>query len=434
MDPHKPQNQSDDPNAYLLPTNKLKAVLQPLGDSKPSGEQPKPVHPAATGADLAADVIRSKIQALYVDEPDVRAEMKDADAAMPRSKHQQFMHELSSSGRPLPEIQTRWHEYYTALPDSEKHEVWQEFYTLHATAAQQKQAPAARNHTPTAPRVQAAGFSQHQFHQSIPADRIERRSVADIKNQLTNRIKQRTRTPAKQHFQSLIFGLATGSVVLIILLFGFFNERFIAPFITPGRNVSATPIIIDPGSTAVGKESKVIIPKINVEIPVVYDEPSIEESAIQRALERGVVHYATTSQPGELGNSVIFGHSSNNILNQGKYKFAFVLLSKLNPGDTFYLTKDGTRYAYRVFDKKVVGPADFSVLEPVKGKPATATLITCDPPGTSINRLVVTAEQITPDPNANVASSAQKIANQQPKIIPGNAPSLWNRLTSWLTG
>src|SRR5690606_19356372 len=139
--------------------------------------------------------------------------------------------------------------------------------------------------------------------------------------------------------------------------------------------------------TKVSKEAKVIIPKINVEIPVIYDETSVAEADFQEALERGVVHYATTSQPGENGNTVIFGHSSNNIFNSGKYKFAFVLLNRLEPGDTFMLHKDGVRYVYKVFDKKIVSPTDFSVLNPVEGKTATASLITCDPPGTTLNRL-----------------------------------------------
>ena len=65
-------------------------------------------------------------------------------------------------------------------------------------------------------------------------------------------------------------------------------------------------------------------------------------------------------------------------------------------------------------------------------KKATFTLITCDPPGTSINRLVVVGEQISPDPNQNTASTAQK-PTAQVAVLPSNAPSLWNRLWSWVS-
>jgi sortase A len=256
-----------------------------------------------------------------------------------------------------------------------------------------------------------------------------------MKKQITRRVSanQKAKISAKQHFKSLLFGASLGAVVLLILLFGFFNERFIAPFYTPSKTVSSTSIIIDPTTTAVGPESKVIIPKINVEVPVVYDTNSIQEKDIQHALERGVVHYATTSSPGEKGNTVIFGHSSNNIFNGGKYKFAFVLLSKLQVGDTFILTKDGKRYDYRVYEKEIVKPTEVGVLG-ATDRPATATLITCDPPGTSLNRLVVYAEQISPDPATNATSTAVATEGTQPPIVPGNAPSLWSRFRDWLTG
>jgi sortase A len=106
--------------------------------------------------------------------------------------------------------------------------------------------------------------------------------------------------------------------------------------------------------------------------------------------------------PGESGNVAIVGHSSNNILNSGKYKFAFVLLKKLEAEDTFFVQKDGIRYTYKVYKKEVVGPDNVAVLD-TQEKPNTITLITCDPPGTSINRLIITAEQISPDPLGNKA-------------------------------
>ncbi len=359
--------------------------------------------------DLAAEVIRKKLESIYAKEPSARLERNEVTHLNHhRSKHQQFMYDLSTSGRSLAEIQTAWHNYYVGLPDNEKHAVWQEFY---AESARAKQQP----HTTAAGQAPGAGGS---------------RTAAQVKKQLLGRANSRGKLSRKHHFQSLFFGLAIGSVTVLILLFGFFNERLIAPFITPSRTVSGTPIIVD-SAASVGNEPKVIIPKINVEIPVVYDVASIDEAEIQAALEHGVVHYPTTPNPGQVGNSVIFGHSSNNILNRGRYKFAFVLLNRLEIGDTFMLTKDGKRYVYRIYKKEVVKPTDVGVLGP-QDKPSTATLITCDPPGTSINRLIVVGEQISPDPAANTASTAIH-TDQQPTIVPSDAPTLWQRLTGWLT-
>lgn len=374
-----------------------------------------------TDANSAADLIRQKLQSIYNDEPDAREELQESQAISgPRSKHQQFMYELGSSGRSLAEIQTAWHTYYVNLPDEEKHAVWQEFYEEHNRRERQWPAAPTETQVPN-PSIQPPA--------AIPTDP---RSISDIKGQLVGHVEARGRVRRSGHFKSLMFGLSCGAVTVMVLLFGFFNERFIAPFITPSKSVSNSAIIIDPNSTDVGPESKIIIPKINAEIPIIFDEPSINEDAIQSALERGVVHYPNTSSPGETGNGVIFGHSSNNILNRGQYKFAFVLLKRLEAGDTFIVQKDSKRYVYRVFDKKVVSPKEVGVLDDTLGKSSTFSLITCDPPGTTINRLVVTGEQITPDPSSNVASTAKPVAQDTPSILPGNSESLWHRLTSWL--
>ncbi len=413
----------DQLNNQSAASSRPKKVIQPLSHGQDQASGAETSQPDS-GANPAAEVIRKKIESLYASDTAGKAQPDTAGTARRYSKHQEYMQRLSTSGKSLAEIQTAWHNYYVSLSDAEKHEVWQEFYRNHGrNPALASPATAAKDQT-DAPRPEEPA-------QTPPQAPDTQRSTAEIKSQLLNKVNSRSKLKAKHHFQSILFGLGMGSLVMLVLLFGFFNERFIAPFITPSRVVSSTPIIIDPNDTsAVSKEPKVIIPKINVEIPVVYDEPSVQEDAVQKALERGVVHYATTENPGEKGNAVIFGHSSNNILNRGQYKFAFVLLHKLEVGDTFYLHFEGTRYAYRVFEKKVVDPTEIGVLNDHADKPATATLITCDPPGTALKRLVVVGEQITPDPATNTASSAIE-PDDDPAILPSNAPSLWDRITDW---
>lgn len=374
----------------------------------PSAHGPHPKPSKGGAKDLAAEVIRKKLENIYSKEPSARLEKQEvAHLDHKPSKHQAFMQQLQASGKSLPEIQTAWHNYYTALTDEEKHTVWNEFYKESAKAKE----------------------AQIQAEQKPATKSSQPRTTAQVKKQLLGQVSARGKLTKKHHIQSVLFGLGIGGIAVLILLFGFFNERIIAPFITPSKAVSDTPIIVD-NAAAVSGEPKVIIPKINVEIPVIYDVENNEEATIQAALEHGVVHYPTTPNPGQVGNVAIFGHSSNNILNKGQYKFAFVLLNRLQEGDTFMLTKDGKRYVYRVYKKHVVKPTDISVLGPQE-KPSTATLITCDPPGTSINRLVVVGEQISPDPANNGASTA--IQAPAPTTVPGNSPTLWYRLTHWLT-
>lgn len=395
----------------------------------PQDDLKQPKKPSAE--DAAINLIRSRINTLFGDDPVAEPKAKvTKPTTKPLSKHQQFMNELSNSGKSLADIQTQWHNYYLGLSDDEKRAVWEEFYA----ANKQPTEPTEQKSTVTHPPPKTHIFHDEPTTKKTKPKKPEKENIAQLKKRITAKASSRAKAKltAKQHFKSLLFGVSMGTAVLLILLFGFFNERFVAPFITPSKNVSSTPIIIDPNSTAAGNETLVVIPKINVEVPVVYDINSIAEKDIQTALERGVVHYSTTANPGEDGNSVIVGHSSNNLFNNGKYKFAFVLLNRLEEGDTFSLTKNNKRYVYKIYKKEIVKPTDISVLGPAD-KPATVTLITCDPPGTSINRLIVVGEQISPSPDTNVASTA-KSTEGQPAIVPGNAPSLWSRFTSWITG
>lgn len=374
------------------------------------------------GSNPAADLVRKKVEAAYANEPSEKEEAKEVremGASAHRSKHQQFIYELTNSGRPLHEVQTAWHEYYAGLTDADKHEVWQEFYNAHAQAA----------HHPAVTRTEPVPEPSRPVVKKIRATVTKKTAHKPIETRKEAQPRARRAAPL-QALHSMLFGLGIGSLVIIVFLFSFFNDRIIAPFIQPSRNVTNIPII---STSDVGPDPLIIIPKINVEIPVVYTVNTVDENAVLQGLEQGVVHYADTALPGQDGNVVIVGHSSNNILNPGKYKFAFTLLHDLQSGDTFYLQKDGKRYTYQVYTRYIVKPTDVSVLG-LADKPATATLITCDPPGTSNNRLVVTGEQISPDPSTDAPLTSHNTVAQTAAIVPGNSPSLWSRIVGWFKG
>lgn len=408
----------------------------------------------------AADLIRAKLRRIYNEEPDASEELNEAVAATPKqlSPHQEYMLELKNSGKSIAQIQTDWHNYYQSLSDNDKRQVWQEFYSQQASAAahplahwsiantssqapsstdsdvsttsdennenqavvserllpEAAQKPIARRARRVAPKRAAATKKLAEIRQSIKAKTAAREQF------------ERKQLRAKHNLQSLAFGLGVGVFVVLIFMFSFFNQRFIVPFISPGE-ASATPIILNPDAPAPTSQPEIIIPKINLEIPLVFSAQSTNENDIETALESGVVHYPTTVLPGQMGNSAFFGHSSNNIFSPGQYKFAFALLDKLSVGDTFYITYNKKVYVYKVYDRQIVDPSDVAVLDNVPGKAATATLITCDPPGTSLNRLVVWGEQISPNPDTN-AETAAPAAQAKPKQIVGNGPSLLSRI------
>jgi LPXTG-site transpeptidase (sortase) family protein len=379
----------------------------------------------------AADVIRQKLTRIYSEEPDAETELKEAKASRRHSKHQQFMYELSTSGKDLATIQTEWHNYYQALPPEEQQNVWQEFYDSQLQLSPTPPEP----ETKPSPEPDPQTLAIHKHQASRPSRSKPRlrdaRNAQDIQAAIRHNITAGGKLEAKHHVQSLLFGLSMGAIVVLIFLFGFFNEVVLSPFIKPGRVSADAPLIVSNDTVAPSAKPEIIIPKINVQIPVDYNQTTIEEKVLETALDNGILHYPTTSRPGENGNAAFFGHSSNNIFNKGKYKFAFVMLNQLTNGDTFYLTHKGKVYVYKVFSKKVVEPHQVEVLNPIPDKTATATLITCDPPGTSLKRLVVVGEQVSPSPADNSKSTGLTTATRsQPSdgsTLIGNGPTAWTR-------
>lgn len=364
----------------------------------------------------AVNLVRSKLQTIYHDEPSAIEEEKEIAYLGPRSKHQEFMESLMKSNKSLVDIQTAWHEYYQDLGDAEKHEVWQEFYEQHSKGPV----------TPTASVTSAPDISLQTTKPKTTSDRPQ--NMTELHKKLLNTVSANGKLKAKHHIKSVAFSLAFASLITGILFFVTNNERFITPFIQPTKSVAAAPLITD--GSKVGPETKIIIPKLNLEAPIVTSVSDNAEKVLQEALEQGVVHYPGTPSPGELGNSVVFGHSSSNLFNRGAHKFVFVRLHQLEVGDTYAINYNGVQYVYRVIIREVVKPTEVSVLyRQPDGKPAVSTLITCDPPGTANNRLIIVGEQISPNPTGNVASAIPKPAEEaQAKEIPSNAPSLLSRL------
>lgn len=169
-----------------------------------------------------------------------------------------------------------------------------------------------------------------------------------------------------------------------------------------------------------------------MQIPIDFEVPSIDEATVQASLEGGVVHYPSTAKPGQNGNGAYFGHSSQNIFNNGKYKFAFVLLHELTTGDVFQIIYNGKVYSYQVIAREIVPPTQVSVLGDTKGKTATAALITCDPPGFNTNRLVVWGEQISPsvESNSAVETGSSADSNLNPAELASKGPTLWSRFVN----
>ncbi len=138
------------------------------------------------------------------------------------------------------------------------------------------------------------------------------------------------------------------------------------------------------------------IDKINVEAPMIWSK-SENEKEMLTDLEKGVSHYAGTATPGQLGNAVISGHSSNYIWAKGNYNHIFKDLNKLENGDKINIKtiqKNGRviTYEYMVSGKYIDAPDDERIFENTDN--SILTLSTCWPLGTNLKRLVLKASMV----------------------------------------
>lgn len=163
------------------------------------------------------------------------------------------------------------------------------------------------------------------------------------------------------------------------------------------------------------ENNRLVIGKIQVNVPIIWDVPA---DKILDELHNGVAHYQGTGHPGDVDykNTFFTGHSSNYWWDKGQYNQVFALLDKLVAGDVIYVTYNHIKYTYKVEDAIVIKPNQVEVLQS-SDKPILS-LMTCVPVGTNLNRLIVKAVQISPEPGSLSAISSESSPTATPEISP----------------
>lgn len=123
---------------------------------------------------------------------------------------------------------------------------------------------------------------------------------------------------------------------------------------------------------------------------IIIDKLGIDESIVpgtdEEALRQGVGRVLNGAIPGNpTGNVALAAHND-------VYGELFRNLPDMVEGDRFFIQTRTRTYEYEVFDTRIVNPDDVYVLED-QGY-ATATLITCYPPGVNNKRFVVFARRL----------------------------------------
>lgn len=314
-----------------------------------------------------------------------------------------------------------------AIAESQRryHTAWQQYYqqyyeNYYMAALQQQYAKFARQ--------QAAVQDKREPDGEISQQDAQNHLRSDLLSRISNSAR---RTVKRRWFWPVVVALIVMLVAALVQYNGFIGAQ-IASFVSPGSASSQTIIVgSDYDQTAVDG-TRVIIPKINVNAPVTYGLTDLSEASAQRALQAGPINYPVADAnavPGQKGNTVILGHSSADFFAPGNYKFIFVQLNRLTDGDLFYLDYGGKRYTYKVSSTKVIAPNQVDQLNLGTDK-AYATLVTCDPPGTTYKRLLIIGEQISPNADNATAQGSNSVNNsaKPASTIIGNPKTIWEQI------
>jgi len=175
-----------------------------------------------------------------------------------------------------------------------------------------------------------------------------------------------------------------GAVLFVLIYFPVAREEIRYAVSNPSKNTIQTIIPVD-------KQFSIVIPKISANSKVIANVDPYSEKQYQIALTRGVAHARGSALPNQAGNIFIFAHSAGNFYEANRFNAVFYLLTKLERGDEIYLFYKDVRYKYTVTDKKLVAASAVSYLSG-KGEAQTLTLMTCWPPGTTFQRLLILAK------------------------------------------
>ncbi len=388
--------------------------VQPIQPASPAGStdvQPTTPNPAQTASNLqmqaVANLMRRKVIASYTS----NVPKKQPDNPYNPSRLKESTPRIDSES---------WKRYHTA---------WQDYYQKYYS---EYYSNAARNYVEKERLKDARAKAEDEavLGSTTAPETAESSIRKKIRKKAADNAKKSNR---RRRFIPIIAGLS----VVLIILFLQYNRLIFAPimaYVSPGNAPASSIEAIDPTVTrTISSDPRLIIPKLNVDVPVAF---GIETSEVMFAMRSGVAHYriaGASAFPGQIGNLVITGHSAGDIYSSNPYKYIFSGLERLEAGDNIYVNYESTRYTYTVTSKEVIEPTNVAALILDTDKPIL-TLVTCTPLGTSRYRLLVFAEQISPSYND------QETAIDQPtdvapasESLPANSPSFFDGLWGWLT-
>ena len=208
---------------------------------------------------------------------------------------------------------------------------------------------------------------------------------------------RRTARTVLKHSGTFIFILSLAATVIILFpFFGIGTKRAVQhstnePTFVPKLETSEAKVIKEATGLGLDARFSIYVPKIDAKSPVIENVDLGNEEQYLTALKKGVAHGKGTYFPGQGKNVFLFSHSVSAPEYVQTYNAVFYNLRNLEVGDEIAIYFSGEKYLYIVSEKFVAAPSDISFLTKDYGK-ETLILQTCDPPGTTLRRLLVIAK------------------------------------------
>ncbi|MBR2741216.1 class E sortase [Candidatus Saccharibacteria bacterium] len=387
----------------------------------------------------AAQIARKKVLAAYASSANESAKTTNGNAS--RMKDEPITSKINSES--WKKYHSAWQNYYQKYYSDYYSQAARDYIAkerLKDARAKAEEEELLSSVTKSSAKIDAksglALGTRHSVQENYSAEEVARGIAGESKLRQIIRKKateSAKKTRRKRHLAPILAGVA----VVLVILFLQYNRLIFAPimaYMSPGNAPASQIEAIDPTITQdVSPEPRLIIPKLNIDVPVHF---GIALSEVMSAMNNGVAHYriaGASAYPGEIGNLVITGHSAGDVYSSNPYKYIFSGLERLEDGDLIYVNYNSVRYTYRVTKKEVVDPSNVAALVVETNKPLL-TLVTCTPLGTSRYRLLVTAEQISPSTEGAEEAEEIKPAPQTDVALPANEPSFFEGIWNFLTG
>lgn len=134
------------------------------------------------------------------------------------------------------------------------------------------------------------------------------------------------------------------------------------------------------------KENSLEIPKVGVTAPLIIIENS--NNNLDKELDRGVVFFPESVLPGEIGQTIILGHSAPSNWPKVNYEGVFSNIADLKENDEIILYFNHQKYTYSV-NQKIFLEEGGEIPNNIETSENTLLLISCWPPGKNIQRVII---------------------------------------------